>query len=108
MSLINTKPTEVVLTTEQLQAQFVAQLSQGMTQRFTGLKGFVENVMQSIFKNDKLTPVQTLAALGTNAAEVFKLGSMIAAVLNEAVPNSVDLTPPVAVTINQDGTVTLA
>lgn len=54
-----------------------------------------------------LTPQECFDALGTDAASYVMLGMKVAELLNTAVPGTIDVSGMPAITINEDGTVTV-
>ena len=78
-----------------------------MTGQFTQLNAGMLRIFKTLWQHPILTPQQAFDAFGTDAVELFVIADAVAALLNSVVPNSCDLTPPVAVTRNNDGTVTL-
>ena len=61
-----------------------------------------------IWKNPYgLSPQDAVAALGKNAADAFARINDLATAINNESPGGANFTPPMTVTINADGTVTL-
>lgn len=90
------------------QARTKDQISRVSTSGFTGLKLATLQLFSFIWKNPYgLTPQEAFDSLGADAASLHSLFAPVSQLVNAALPNSLDLSEPKAVTANQDGTVTV-
>jgi hypothetical protein len=84
------------------------QMKAQTAQQFQQLASVVQQKIKAFWNNPNLTPQQIATALGTDgAAEVAALNATIT-LLNTLQPGMITFTPPQAITVNADGTITLA
>lgn len=105
MSLINPSVQAPELSVAELQVQLKARTANQMTVTFKNLVATFNELFKGIWENPSLAPQQALDAFGGDAAELFKIAEAFQVAINVAVPQSLDLAPPVALTFNDDGTV---
>ena len=101
-------PTVYANDTAGKQARTKDQIIRASSQTYASLKGSTQSLFNLVWKNQYgLTPQQVFDALGTDAASLHGLFAPVAGILNAAVPGSINLTEPDAVTVNPDGTCTV-
>lgn len=91
-------------------ARGIERLHMERAQRLKDLAGFVQRGWDLIWENPHYTDVEVLAALGTEAAEVFRLAAMFTADIYAADPTLLDvkyLSAKKPYTAHDDGTVTI-
>jgi hypothetical protein len=102
-------------TAEQLKAARLAALiirinSDGAKQ-LQSLINFVKTGWDNVWENSQFTPAEVLAAMGTNAVEIFRTSALVTAAIYGVDPSLLDikyLSAKQAYTANADGTITLA
>lgn len=101
--------TPIVLTTEQKQANLKRQTVANLNALYQQMIKVYNTTYGSIWTNPNgLTQAEALAAFGTDATSLFTLGGLIANLVNTAHAGSItNVSAPVAVTFNGDGSVTL-
>jgi len=93
---------------ENLQLRLKAQTQAQIRQLFTQMTVVFTTCFNNIWENpDGLTPQQAIDAFGTDGVELFRLAWILQEAANEAKAGTLTQTPPVEVTKNQDGTVTI-
>lgn len=109
MALISSATTPITLTLDQQKAIVAKEVKGICNLLFTqNVTGFVR-CYNTIWSNSNgLTPQEVCDALGTDAGNLFTLAGSLQAVVNAAQPGALPQAPLKAVTINSDGTVTLA
>jgi len=108
MALIITPSSPPTPTTAQLQTNVTRDIKNTCTQLFNFNVANFTKVYNLVWANPNgLTPTQVCAALGTDAGALFSLAGSLQAVINAAHPGALPQVPPVTVTVNTDGSVTL-
>jgi len=101
-------PTSALPPLEKRQALAKNRLVAGMSTLFAHLKAEHERLAQIVWNNPRgMTPQEVLDGFGADAAELFRLSSLLVQVLNEAEPGGYPYQTPNEFTINGDGTVTV-
>ena len=95
-------------TLEEKQAAAKAQILARVSQSVGMIQNQFTAMFASVWMNPELTPQQVFDAMGTDAASLFQLAGLTQNFLNTLKPGLCVQQPPVAYTINQDGTVTVA
>ena len=109
MAILNDPNVPVVLTTEVKQAKLKQNVSNTINALYRQMLSVYNNNMAQIWNNsDGLTPQQCCDAFATDAAELFRLASVLSTAINAATPGTITTTPPATVTVNNDGTITLS
>jgi hypothetical protein len=75
---------------------------------FRQLGGLLQEGYRNLWANQRATAEEIVAALGTDAADVFKAADGVKALLNAIRPGSVTAVAPRTFTVNVDGSITLA
>jgi len=105
MSILAQPPTTVITPAQRIAAEIRADAYR----EFNRLKAVHRTGLEKFWKNEKASPQEIAAALGTDAVEVFTLHGTIANILRQVHP-SVEI-PTVAdygsYTANQDGSITI-
>lgn len=103
MSLLDTQQ----LTTDQAKAKLRGRVLGGIRRLFQIMLDEYTTDFSMVWNNpDGLSQADALAALGTDAAEVFALATILKTAVNQAKPDAITTAAP-DVTVNADGTVTL-
>jgi hypothetical protein len=96
------------LTLEQKQDRVSTQIKRKSFETFQGLIGSYTDIKKRVWDNPQgLTPQEVMDSLGTSAAELFQLSSLLVTTVNTAQPDTLDASQPYEFTINPDGTVTV-
>ena len=96
------------LTLEQKQERLKKQVARKSYETFQAMVGNYSEIKRMMWQNQQgLTPQQAFDALGTNAAELFQLSSVLVQAVNSVKPNTLDPAQPYEFTVNEDGTVTV-
>ncbi len=75
---------------------------------FMDMNSTFVSCFNNIWENpDGMTPQQAIDAFGTDGVELFRLAWILQVAVNDAKPDTLLQSPPVMVTKNQDGTVTI-
>jgi hypothetical protein len=90
------------------QAYYAKQISGILNRQLPMIVSNFNQIHNMVWNNKYLTPQQVCDALGTNAGELFTIAHAIISLVNSIVPNTLPVTTPMTVTINQDGSVTLS
>jgi len=112
---------QIIPVTESTQdpAHVVAEaIAQGCNAALTDRVSRIKNLWETLWENERATPAQILAALGTNASKVFRAAALARtdlesiATLAGTTPaillgDAKYLTPKLAITFHQDGRVTV-
>lgn len=93
--------------TELKQREAAYQIELKMRALYDNMLATFTEIFTTVWANPNLTPQQVMDAMGDRAAQMFAMAQLCVATLNGAVPNSVDGTPPLPFTVNNDGTVTV-
>jgi hypothetical protein len=88
--------------------KIVGQIDQQANGLMALLKMQLARLQTDVWNNPDATPDQIVATMGTGAAAHFNAATALQTLLNTIAPGVNTFTPPRAVTINADGTVTLA
>jgi hypothetical protein len=83
----------------------IDQQANGLTLQLTLQLAQLQN---AVWNSPAATPDQIVAAMGTGAAAHFNAATALQTLLNTIAPGANTFTPPRAVTINTDGTATIA
>lgn len=106
MSLINVNAPAV--TTAEKQSAAAVEIKGVCSQMLNLNTNSFTRIFNIVWNNrNGLTPQQVCDALATDAGSLFALAGGLQAVINTAQAGSLTLTPPKAVTVNSDGTVTI-
>lgn len=102
--------TPIALTIEQQQAKARMVIQQKLSQSYLSLQSTLREVSKIVWQNLDLTPQQVLDGVGSDAANLFRIASLVSQIMTIA--SGVE-TPAVrpenySVVLNQDGTVTVA
>jgi len=66
------------------------------------------DAVRLMWQNQKLTPEEVVAGMGTDAAELFTLMYLLRNFIDTVRPGYIEFTMPMNPTLNEDGTVTLS
>ena len=87
--------------------QAKARIKQKMSSQYRQLSSCLKSVYEDVWNNKDLSPQEVMDAFGSEAYELFTMSNSIIGVLNQAVPNSVNVEAPNEYVINNDGSVTI-
>lgn len=90
---------------QQYKDRFKQNISAQMTSMYSPLVSGFNKLFNQIWSNDTITPQEAFELIGTDSVALFQIAGAFQQAINTAVPNSLNLTPPVSLTFNGDGTV---
>lgn len=97
-----------LLVTPTPQTRLVARVTTSAQRCFNSMLTTYAQSMAAVWQNvDGLTPQQAFDALGTSAGQAVQLLGLLVATVNSATPGTLPVPDPTAITVNQDGTVTV-
>lgn len=103
-SILN-KPT---LSKEQRLANLVTDIKVNSTKAFKGLVDQYEAITRKVLKNTQFTPQEIFDSLGAEGSELVALANLIATTINTAKADTITVDLSTILTVNPDGTVTVA
>ncbi len=107
MPILTKAPEPSILTHDQKKALTKALVQSSVNRCFASMLDAYKKNAAQVWENPQgLTPQDVLDGFGTDAAELFRLASLLKGVINAAVPGTIpDSAAPIV--INADGTVTV-
>ena len=105
MSFILKKEEKVEKTHEEKLKEHVKRLRLTAGQMHTMIEAIHTQLFNNVWKTPEFSPDEILTEIGTDAVQLFQDSSGIQLLLARNNPDYVVLTPPVEVTLNEDGTV---
>ncbi len=101
--------TPAPITTAQLQAMTKGSVKFLVNKEFRVLKASVQSLVGFIWSNSMgLTPDQAVAGLGTDCGQFRKIVAGLVKTMNDARAGTIVISDPRSVTVNADGTCTIA
>ena len=107
MPIITPPNANVPLTHEALLANFVAMIKTQIDAQFHQNITVFNNTWKEIYNNPKFTPAEIFTALGSDATQLLIISQAFGTAINAVIPNTVSLVPPVTLTPNADGAVSV-
>lgn len=101
------KPQEVEKTHEEKRKEYVDELRVISGQMHRMIEEYHTRLFQGVWFADNFTSAEILEEIGTDGVQLFQDSSGVQTLLARNNPEYVVLTPPVEVTLNEDGTVSV-
>lgn len=107
MPLIIHTPEPSEMSLDEKKAACRATIEQLISTQFSMVVRNFKQVYNIVWFSKDLTPQDVMDALGTDAAQLFQIASIMRTAANTISPNSIELLPLKPITLNKDGTVTI-